>query len=1037
MNQQIQPVRHLIIVPSESSGAELVKSLGAVQGSAIGIETATALGLAKKQLSAVKYKQRAAVMTKSEAAMIMLQALKACQEEFHYFHQLSLSMENAQVFMATYLAYRKSMITPLEEGFLPATLENKEKAKDLEKLFFIYENLKQSSGSNGPAGYFNGPQWDEADVLYQALSLSEKSPVQQDRVNTWLPKYMEYSPLEESFITQTYPHFEYVALEDLAGVLGLAAQSPVAMAKTYNLAGYGEINEVKGLLKQINNNFSQENNGQDKTSPVSLEDVVIGVVDYDTYAPIIQQAGQRYDLAVTFGDGLPMAATNPGRLVNKMIRWMNSRKAEDFRSMVYGGNFRTKHWMNQYRDQALEWVQEYLKTVIDLKEEGINLALSSHQVIKLMMDLRIGDYGPSDQEKIHQYQELALEEVKTLWQGVGQNKDHLVGKDKHSFNEWLRMLAAAAFMTLFFQDLTPSPLTQCKTILSKYSWIRWKKTPVSSAGQKSWAQLKGVMDAAAKKTIHDALDQISEEESVQAITRHLEHVLKNTRVGRSTSQPGHLHLVPWQDLAWVWRKHVCIAGVDQERFPGMVTEDPILLDEDKVLLLTKRGIQPEKIAEHVFLNGLKTVKKRHDMNILLQVLVKRAATLVLSYTNFNLTEYRATLPDQKSLQILSLDPQKPNWENGFINMGKEVLDETEYWLSLKDRMPGILTETASTFQPLSLLLDIKKSREEGSLTAYDGHVKGMSMDQLTNKVWSPSRLENLGKCPFKFFAENVLGIPEPDKENLGEDKWLEPTERGNIIHKVAEHYLAKLIQGLNPSNDEVLSVMHQAAEQKAIGKVPPSRMVYEKEISSMEALCLNIIKMEASYRKMLQEEGVELLPGKTVSEYNFDAVEVELSHVTGKAGKTLKMQGRLDRMDEMKSGARVIIDYKSGEPKYTEPGCFAKGRQLQLYLYSLMAEKQWNEYPKEAYYFFLKGSNPEKMRVTAALSEEQKEKTLQWLAHFYQLWQRGEFLLTDDFKKDCAFCPYEDLCNKTQYAESLLSQKWEATHHAKEVRNID
>jgi ATP-dependent helicase/DNAse subunit B len=63
---------------------------------------------------------------------------------------------------------------------------------------------------------------------------------------------------------------------------------------------------------------------------------------------------------------------------------------------------------------------------------------------------------------------------------------------------------------------------------------------------------------------------------------------------------------------------------------------------------------------------------------------------------------------------------------------------------------------------------------------YDG-VTGMPID-YRDRIFSVSQLTNLGLCPFKWFADKVLKLGEPEES---EDD-LSPSRRGNLYHKVLE-----------------------------------------------------------------------------------------------------------------------------------------------------------------------------------------------------------------------------------------------------------
>ena len=89
----------------------------------------------------------------------------------------------------------------------------------------------------------------------------------------------------------------------------------------------------------------------------------------------------------------------------------------------------------------------------------------------------------------------------------------------------------------------------------------------------------------------------------------------------------------------------------------------------------------------------------------------------------------------------------------------------------------------------------RKHSATWKFSEYDGWTPSSAgaMDPMKNDVaLSCSRLENLAKCPFAFFIRHVLGI-EP-LEGLEKDvgRWLDPLQRGELLHEVFYRFMEEL-----------------------------------------------------------------------------------------------------------------------------------------------------------------------------------------------------------------------------------------------------
>jgi RecB family exonuclease len=128
---------------------------------------------------------------------------------------------------------------------------------------------------------------------------------------------------------------------------------------------------------------------------------------------------------------------------------------------------------------------------------------------------------------------------------------------------------------------------------------------------------------------------------------------------------------------------------------------------------------------------------------------------------------------------------------------------------------------------------------------------------------------------------------------------------------------------------------------------------------------------------------------------------------------SLKLAGRIDRMDRLSPDAVAIVDYKTGKPKSQEDA----DKSLQLSLYALAARDALGKRADRLIFHNLENNTPVCTRRTEAELEVAKlrvQKVAEGIA-------RGEF--PPNPKYHCAFCPYRNLCPATEKVVAAPQKK--------------
>jgi len=216
-------------------------------------------------------------------------------------------------------------------------------------------------------------------------------------------------------------------------------------------------------------------------------------------------------------------------------------------------------------------------------------------------------------------------------------------------------------------------------------------------------------------------------------------------------------------------------------------------------------------------------------------------------------------------------------------------------------------------------------------------------------VWSASRLNRYGTCPYLFFAEAVLELePLPDPT-----AGLDPRQWGSLLHTILERLYRRLTnEGLVPTPTSQEAVLeHLAAVCQDIFPTAPQRYgfrpgeLWEYEQKEIRRLLRSLVVWEG------QENGVA--PGFRPfrQELRFGLAGDELARLW--VADTFYLHGVVDRLDRDAVGDLRVIDYKSGSTRYSASD-IAAGLALQTALYILAAgQVEGGRTVMESYYLHI------------------------------------------------------------------------------------
>ncbi|MFA6212685.1 MAG: PD-(D/E)XK nuclease family protein [Candidatus Obscuribacterales bacterium] len=205
----------------------------------------------------------------------------------------------------------------------------------------------------------------------------------------------------------------------------------------------------------------------------------------------------------------------------------------------------------------------------------------------------------------------------------------------------------------------------------------------------------------------------------------------------------------------------------------------------------------------------------------------------------------------------------------------------------------------------------------------------------TPEMWSVSRLNDYGKCPFRFWVSHTLKIEKMEEPELGLDSRL----LGEVYHKALEvFYLELKERGLSilDSNDGLLHELFESSITAAIAWLEKTRKFRHTDFWQYEQkeIAFRLRRFFVKEKERAVRSGGEFVPTYFEKGFGFKDGESSPALVLQVDGQTVKMHGRVDRIDVSSDGRVKVIDYKSSSGAISKKEALA-GRNMQLPVYAM------------------------------------------------------------------------------------------------------
>jgi ATP-dependent helicase/DNAse subunit B len=359
---------------------------------------------------------------------------------------------------------------------------------------------------------------------------------------------------------------------------------------------------------------------------------------------------------------------------------------------------------------------------------------------------------------------------------------------------------------------------------------------------------------------------------------------------------------------------VIVPGLVEKRFPRVIREDPLLLDDERARISAEL---PRKLTGY------------DEERLLFSLAVAAAGEkLVLSWPRLEPATSRPRLASflllehvgatsfpalEKQARVIPLSP---------VRTVEQPLTEREFDLpaleSLADQSPYL-----RQVSPLLAdgVMNVHTRWREHRLTPYDGLLGAPEALKLLRDrfgleklIISTTSLEDFFGCPFYYFQKHVLGIVPWEEPEAALS--INALDLGSLYHSILEDYYK------SQAHDVVVVAEKHFREFERRGVTGyPTVWDIKKQV---------IVEELAAFVERDRATAVGWQPTKFEEEFNGIAV-----------APPIRLRGKIDRIDLRDDSSRArVLDYKTGkQPRGVRDDSLAGGEALQLPLYILAAQQ--------------------------------------------------------------------------------------------------
>ena len=355
------------------------------------------------------------------------------------------------------------------------------------------------------------------------------------------------------------------------------------------------------------------------------------------------------------------------------------------------------------------------------------------------------------------------------------------------------------------------------------------------------------------------------------------------------------------------KKNLFIIGLSQNYVSGDDVENPFVLDADKYY---------EYLGKTKNIHVLINTKKKNEEALDYYINYSNS-NIYLLYSYFNKIDFR---PSSPSVYYLKKEGVVYN-EKSDNGCNKYDVSKTPIHFTNKS-VVSVNDEEDDEFDngQLKELDDQKKHMDDEETVVVD-----VPKEETHDFHLSPSAIQNLLECPFRYYYEKISHLPNPSYPSLDDSVWLDKNTKGTFFHEILELYAKKALMEENYKNtlDMMIfdSVFNEALENAIALNAISNKSIALKEQEEIKSQAIKALN--------------EIISDYNSTGYRTLDCEYALSN-TKYSYKNISFSGSIDRVDGKiieENGKKVlcirIVDYKSGgyksknESKYVQHAIYS------------------------------------------------------------------------------------------------------------------
>jgi ATP-dependent helicase/nuclease subunit B len=437
-----------------------------------------------------------------------------------------------------------------------------------------------------------------------------------------------------------------------------------------------------------------------------------------------------------------------------------------------------------------------------------------------------------------------------------------------------------------------------------------------------------------RSTLGDSTLQIAWEDLFSDIQAGVKNSIPQHR---SPIRSGRVLVTTATEARGLPHEHLFILGLSEGIFPAELPEDPIYLDSERQAL-RPFGVLLQTQAERADDNGIfyELISQARQSLTLSRPHVRDGKHWVEShlwrmtrsvFTNL-VPKYIGIGQVVPSEEIASVDEGVLALADG-LSKG-EFLSPLYQWMAEANSAYWLQIEHGRDTERRRLS---KKPHDEYSGRLHHPELIEIVADKIdSNYVWSATRLNAYGTCPYRFFASYLLQLEElkPPQEGL------DALQMGSLNH----HILEQTYQAIKDEGFTISPENHRDAveilEEKAVAAFRTAPQDFQFRASSLwreeQRMILRRLKLlvskDFSDESPLNKLGLERRPYALEKKFGFeDRLRIPLGD------EWIRVRGSIDRID-ISENRLILMDYKTGSSKIDTKE-LDEGRNFQMMVYLL------------------------------------------------------------------------------------------------------